>query len=134
MAHNTSERRRDGRAEQPLRALRSGTHSNELSFDGVFDLLSDRRRRLALHALSRRDGAVTVAEVTEQVATWERGGERPSDRHVDRVRRSLRGGHLPMLAERDLIEYADGAGEVRYLGHPVVEEYVEHVAPVDLPG
>lgn len=121
-------------SEVPLHVLRRGGGSNELSFDGVFALLAARRRRFAVHYLSRTEGVATPAEIAEQVAVWERGGGEPgSDDHARRVERDLRNRHLPALVDANVAAFDEPSGDVRYLGHPVVEEFTEHVAPADLP-
>ncbi|WP_276282130.1 DUF7344 domain-containing protein [Halorussus caseinilyticus] len=42
------------------------------TLDATLDLLSNRRRRYVLYYLREQGGAVTLDELAEQVATWER--------------------------------------------------------------
>ncbi len=53
----------------------SGATTEELSVDrdDVFDVLSNPRRRYALHTLRREDRELQLGEVAEQVAAWENG-------------------------------------------------------------
>lgn len=136
MTRSTNERETNGRdgSDVPLYVLRRGDGSNELSFDDVFALLATRRRRFAVHYLSRAEDVAALAAIAEQVAVWERGGEEPaSDEHAERVERDLRNRHLPALADANVAEFDERNGDVRYRGHPVVEEFVAHVAPAELP-
>jgi len=78
-----------------------------LSEDTVFELLSNRRRRLAIHALKRADGGVSVSELSTRVTAWERGVDPESVDYQDRrtVHTTLTRSHLPMLDENGVVEY-----------------------------
>lgn len=81
-----------------------------LSRDEVFDLLSNHRRRYAVHAVGQADGPVELSDLAEQVAAWENGktqSEITSDeRH--RVYTSMQQTHLPALDRAGVIEYDNG--------------------------
>lgn len=79
----------------------------------MFDLLSNPRRRQAIHYCKREDAPVTLSDLAEQVAAWEQ------DKDVDqltsaerkRVYTSLQQTHLPTLDDAGMIEFENG--EVR---------------------
>ncbi|MFO7833657.1 MAG: hypothetical protein R6V31_06285 [Halohasta sp.] len=102
------------RAEQ-----RSGTSrtadGNPLSQDELLTMLSNQRRRFAIHYLKQQSHAeLTVTELAEQVAGWENGKEidqlTPNERK--RVRSALRQFHLPKMADSGLINYDTARGMV----------------------
>jgi len=96
----------------------------ELPLDAVFTVLASRRRRVLLRVLRDAD-AGDVADLVGWVAERERqlDGEAP-DR--ESLRSELERVHLPMLADHRVLDYDERSGGVRYYGHPVVEEYLEH--------
>ena len=89
---------------------RSSGTPEPLSRDEIFDLLSNHRRRYALHAVKRIDGDVEIADITEQVAAWENGKSREEitaqERH--RVYTSMQQTHLPAMDRAGVIEYDNG--------------------------
>ena len=89
---------------------RSSGTPEPLSRDEIFDLLSNHRRRYALHAVKRIDGDVEIADITEQVAAWENGKSREEitsqERH--RVYTSIQQTHLPAMNRAGIIEYDNG--------------------------
>jgi len=89
---------------------RSSGTPEPLSRDEIFDLLSNHRRRYALHAVKRIDGDVEIADITEQVAAWENGKNREEitnqERH--RVYTSMQQTHLPAMNRAGIIEYDNG--------------------------
>lgn len=123
--------------EKPLHVLRQKQAINTLSFDAVFDLLSNRRRRFTIHFLMRYgDRSATVDQIVDAVAAWERETTDigiDEKEHRRRVRLTLGEIHLPKLADTNVIDYDTRSDFVRYWGHPVVEEYAEHVAAAELP-
>jgi len=86
------------------------TASNSLSRDEAFDLLSNHRRRYALHAVKQTEGSVELSEIAEQVAAWENGKAHSEvtadERH--RVYTSLQQTHLPTMDRAGVIEYDNG--------------------------
>ncbi|WP_122090732.1 DUF7344 domain-containing protein [Halalkalicoccus subterraneus] len=102
-----------------------------VSLDTVFDLLRKERRRYALYYLDRREGQVSIEELTEQVARWEdeSPGE-PAPEKYDRVELSLHHTHLPKTASADFIEYDAEAGDINVHGTPTEFDAVLTVAEV----
>jgi len=78
--------------------------------DDVFELLSNHRRRYALHAIKQTDGSSELSDLAEQVAAWE--NDKPqseitsSERH--RVYTSMQQTHLPTMDEAGVIDYDNG--------------------------
>ncbi len=75
--------------------------------DEVFSLLSNRRRRYALHACKRTDDAIDVSDLAEQIAAWEQRKEvselTSDERH--RVYTSMQQTHLPTMVEAGVVEF-----------------------------
>jgi len=89
--------------------------AQELSQDELLKMLSNQRRRFAIHYLKQQDHAeLTVTELAEQVAGWENGKEIEAltQKERKRVRSALRQFHLPKMADSDLIEYDTTQGTV----------------------
>lgn len=80
----------------------SGTDRGE-----VFDLLSNQRRRYAIHYCKREDGPVELGELAEHVAAWELDKEvaELSSAERKRVYTSLQQTHLPTLDRAEMIEF-----------------------------
>jgi len=99
----------DGDAELP------STERGDFSKDDVFEVLSNRRRRYAIHYLKRRDGEpVAVSELTDWVSSWENGKEIDALNHRERkrVRNALRQFHLPKMDEYGFVAYDSQRGVV----------------------
>lgn len=117
-------------------ALRSGRAVRTPSFDALFDLLAERRRRYALYALiGTDDGVADVETLADEVAMWEARGD---DATVTESRREavadeLREVHLPRLADADVVEYDARSDVVRYWRQPTLEEYLEHTHYKEFP-
>lgn len=136
MGYEPKPRTGAGNRDEPLHVLRQKHAINTLSFDTVFDILSNRRRRFAIHYLMGiDDGTADVDGIAERIAGWEResADAASDDSHERRVLMTLTEIHLPKLADANVVDYDVRSGSVRYWGHPVVEEYAEHVAPAELP-
>ena len=86
---------------------RGGTAS--LSTDAIFELLLDEHRRGALEYLSRTVGAVSIDELTAQLAI--RDGDRTRDRR-DAIRTRFHHSHLPKLLETGVVRYDPAAGTI----------------------
>lgn len=84
------------------------------SNDDLYELLSDRRRRYALHYLLQRDEPVAVGELAEQVAAWE--NDKPvaqlDSQERKRVYIALYQSHLSRLDDEGLVDYDEAAGTV----------------------
>ncbi|WP_266077507.1 DUF7344 domain-containing protein [Haladaptatus caseinilyticus] len=120
----------------PPHVLRSEPAVSRPSFDDIFKLLSEKRRRYAIHYLSSTpDGFAALSDLVEQVAAWETetmAADVPDD-YRRRVEASLHHTHLPKLDDVNIIDYDARSESVRYWGQPVLEEYAEHVAAMELP-
>lgn len=86
----------------------------ELPVDTVFDLLSNRRRRLILYLLVDGEDAVQCEELARKVASLEVNddiGEVPSEEYT-RVLISLDHIHLPRLVDDGVVEYDRDEGVI----------------------
>ncbi|WP_144920176.1 DUF7344 domain-containing protein [Halorubrum salsamenti] len=93
----------------------SSEQESDFTRDDVFEVLSNQRRRYAIHYLKRRSGeSVTVSELTDWVASWENGKEIDALNHRERkrVRNALRQFHLPKMAEYGFVEYDSRRGVI----------------------
>jgi hypothetical protein len=91
---------------RPLSLGRS-RDGDRLSRNDAFHVLSNRRRRYALHYLHQHDDAVELRDLAEQVAAWE-NGTTPAE--LDSSERksvyiSLHQSHLPKMDEVGVVEY-----------------------------
>jgi hypothetical protein len=75
----------------------------------IFDLLSNNRRRYAIHYCKREDGPVALGDLAEHVAAWEldKEVEEITSAERKRVYTSLQQTHLPTLEQADVIEFDD---------------------------
>jgi len=85
-----------------------------LTRDDAFEMLSNRRRRYALHYLKHNGKDATIGDVAEQLAAWEnnKSVEAISSSERKTVYTSLQQFHLPKLDENDVVEYDERSGEV----------------------
>lgn len=107
-----------------------------LSQETIYDVLSNRRRRYAVHALKHADEEVDLTELSRRITAWEVGVDPDEVEYQDRrlVYSTLKGTHLPMLDEHDLIDYDDEANVVEPL--PSLDEfdvYVEVLQGKEIP-
>lgn len=97
------------------------TRNSRVTRDEVFKLLSNRRRRYAVHACKRSEAPVELGDLSEQVAAWEHG-KMPSEVSYDERRSvysAMQQTHLPTMedagvveVERSEIELTDAAREL----------------------
>lgn len=80
------------------------------ALDAALDLLSNRRRRYVLYHLRNRDGAVTLDELAERVASWEGDADESDDE--SRVLADLYHSQLPRLADAGAITFDEEEGFV----------------------
>nr|WP_254525441.1 hypothetical protein [Natrinema caseinilyticum] len=75
----------------------------------MFDLLSNQRRRYAIHYCKREDEPVTLGDLAEHVAAWEleKDLDEITSAERKRVYTSLQQSHLPTLERADVIEFDD---------------------------
>jgi hypothetical protein len=95
----------------------------EITADAFFDLLSNRRRRYALHCLEQRGETADLGDVARQVAAWENGKEVDAISASERksVYTSLQQFHLPKLDEKGVVEFDQREGTVE--PGPATEEF-----------
>jgi DNA-binding transcriptional ArsR family regulator len=88
--------------------------TDDLSADQAFDILSNRRRRYALHYLSENPGGETLQELARQLAAWENEieVEEVSKKQQKRVYVSLYQTHIPKLESEGIVEYDDDSGNI----------------------
>lgn len=95
--------------------------------DDVYELLSNRRRRLLLHYLAENEGRAGIEDVTGYIASVEK--DRPVEEIPEDARRSvyisLYQVHLPKLADYGVVTYDLDEGAV-YLEDPA-EELLRHL-------
>jgi len=107
-----------------------------LSTDEAYDILSDQRRRYAIHHLKQLDTAVSVQDLAEQVAAWE--NEKPieqlNSQERKRVYISLYQSHLSTLDDEGIVEYDEENGMVSLTdAADDLNIYFEVVAGDDIP-
>lgn len=80
----------------------------------IFELLSNHRRRYAIHYCKREDGPVTLSDLAEQVAAWEQEKEVDQITSAERKRvyTSLQQTHLPTLDDAGMVEFERGEVEL----------------------
>ncbi|ELY54009.1 DUF7344 domain-containing protein [Natronolimnohabitans innermongolicus] len=73
----------------------------------IFDLLSNHRRRYAIHYCKQADEPVTLGDLAEHVAAWEldKEVEEITSAERKRVYTSLQQTHLPTLERAEMIEF-----------------------------
>ena len=104
--------------------FRSGGRKTVRDVDVVFDVLSDRRRRIVLDYLRDHEGEwVSTGTLADRVASWEFELHDPASVSVESIEIDLVHGHLPKLDEAGLID-CDGS-LVRYRGDDRVERFLD---------
>ncbi|NHX35159.1 hypothetical protein G9C84_01620 [Halolamina sp. R1-12] len=112
------------------------TPTQSFSRDRVFELLSNRRRRLVLYYLRNEEDEATVRELASEIAAWENGVEEAAVTYKQRKRvyTSLYQSHLPKMDEYGVVEYEQNRGEVRLTEEgETLDAYLEVVSGNDLP-
>ncbi|MFB6159614.1 MAG: DUF308 domain-containing protein [Haloferacaceae archaeon] len=114
----------------------NGGEADDLSRDEVYELLSNHRRRFALHYLQRNEVATDVGTLAEHVAAWENEVPVAEVTSTERKRAytSLQQFHLPKLDEKDVVDFDERAGTVELA--PTAENlrvYLEVVDEHDVP-
>ena len=89
-----------------------GERRDEWNLDAVCSVLGNPDRRRLLRELAATDGAVTVAELAENVAA-----AADESVHPDRTLIGLRHVHLPALSDGNVVEYDPESGVVRPTEH-----------------
>lgn len=109
--------------------------SDSLSEATIYEVLSNRRRRYAVHILKRSE-TVDVTELSKQITAWERDMPREEVSYTDQksVYTALRDTHLPLLVQHDLIRYDEEANVVEATpGLSELEVYVEALRGTEIP-
>jgi len=107
-----------------------------ISRDDVFEILSNQRRRFALHHLQHNSRQADLGDLSERVAAWENGISvtEVSSTERKRVYTSLQQFHLPKMDEKGVVEFDDRAGEVELTpAADDVEIYLDVVSRQDIP-
>jgi DNA-binding transcriptional ArsR family regulator len=107
-----------------------------LSTETIFETLSNRRRRYALHYLKRVGEPVTIRDLSEQLAAWENDVDRARVRPKQRKRlyTALHQTHLPKMNELGVVDYDRDRGVVALTA--AIEEfdiYFDLVGKDDIP-
>lgn len=108
----------------------------ELTEDELFDVLSNRRRRYAVHLLEREDGPLRLGPLAEQIAAWEHEIDREvvSCAQRKRVYTALQQIHLPRMDEAGIVAFDDRAGIVEPTeAMDAMDVYVDLVTGRDVP-
>lgn len=104
--------------------------------DAFFDVLSNRRRRYALHCLEQSNGAVELGALAKQVAAWENDKAVSAVSTAERksVYTSLQQFHLPKLDEQEMVAFDRREGTVE-LGAATeeVDIYIEAIETGNVP-
>jgi predicted transcriptional regulator len=109
---------------------------DELSEDDLFEVLSNSRRRYALHALSSNDEEWEIGRLAEQVAAWENETAVEEVTRAERksVYTALQQLHLPKMDELGFVEYDKDRGTVRpTAAKDDVDIYLDVVRGDDIP-
>ncbi|MBB6646629.1 DUF7344 domain-containing protein [Halobellus ruber] len=110
--------------------------ATELSEDELFDLLSNQRRRFAVHLLKHESETMEIGDMAEQIAAWENdidtaeltGSERK------RVYTALQQSHLPKMDRAGVVEFNKNRGVIEPT--PAVEDvdlYMDVVEGKEIP-
>jgi len=109
---------------------------SELSEDEIFKLLSNRRRRLVIHALKRADEPIEISELSRYVTAWEHDIEPDEVRYEDRrnVYSTLQRTHLPKLEEKNVVTVHDEENLVEATDELAeLDIYVEVLRSTEIP-
>jgi hypothetical protein len=104
----------------------------------VYEALSNRRRRFALHHLKQLDGdqPVDISTISTQVAAWENGSDPEQLGYADRknVHTSLYQFHVPKMDDLGLVNYDRNRGTVELTQYGRdVDVYLEAVYDREIP-
>ena len=120
---------------EPTETRTEPTETPRLAREEVFEVLSNRRRRYALHWLRQHDRAA-LGELSERVAAWEtdQAVESLTADERKRVYTSLQQFHLPKMDETGIVAFDQRAGVVE-LGERAeeVDIYLEVTERYDVP-
>ena len=123
-------------SQSPSETPDTDEEGDELSEDDLFEILSNSRRRYALHALSSNDEEWEIGRLAEQVAAWEYdvAVEEVSYEERKRVYTALQQSHLPMMDEAGILEFNKDRGLVEPTASlNDIEVYMEVVQGNEIP-
>lgn len=105
----------DGRSDDDVRAAGARGRDGGPTEGEMFDVLSNRRRRFALHALNRSGETVEIGRLAEQIAAWENDVDvaAVTSGKRKRVYTALQQTHLPRMDEAGVVAFDKRAGTVR---------------------
>lgn len=85
-----------------------------VSEDELFDVLSNKRRRFAVHLLKREEEGVEIGRMAEQIAAWENdiGMAEISGTERKRVYTALQQSHLPKMDRAGVVEFDKARGTI----------------------
>ncbi|WP_435072865.1 DUF7344 domain-containing protein [Halorubrum sp. HHNYT27] len=89
--------------------------TTEVSEDELFDVLSNQRRRFAVHLLKREaDDSVAIGEMAEQIAAWENDIDTAeiTGKERKRVYTALQQSHLPKMDDVGVVEFNKARGVI----------------------
>lgn len=107
-----------------------------LSRDIIFQILSNQRRRYALHYLRREEESAEIGELATQIAAWENDVtvNEVTSQQRKRVYNTLQQAHLPKLNETGFIDYDPAHGDITLTERAeLLNTYLEIVPDNDLP-
>nr|WP_157512951.1 hypothetical protein [Halapricum sp. CBA1109] len=107
-----------------------------LSRDETFEILSNQRRRFALHHLYQNGERADLGDLSEAVAAWENGIslEEVSSAERKRVYTSLQQFHLPKMDEKGIVTFDDRKGVIELTDRADnADVYLEIVPDRDVP-
>lgn len=107
-----------------------------VSHDDLFDVLSNHRRRYALHSLKQHERTANIGDLAEQVAAWENSVPRVdlSAAERKRVYTALQQFHLPKMDAAGVIEFDDARGTVSLTdAADGLDVYLDVVGEDDIP-
>jgi hypothetical protein len=107
-----------------------------LTRDDTFEILSNHRRRFALHHLQQNGEKAQLGDLSEHVAAWENDidVQQVSSTERKRVYTSLQQFHLPKMDETGVVEFDDREGVVELTAAAEdVDIYLEVVDGNDVP-
>lgn len=109
----------------------------EISREETFTLLSNTRRRYALHVLTdEEDGPYRLGDLAEQIAAWENDVpvERLSSNQRKRTYTALQQTHLPKMSEMGVVDFDKDRGVVEPTAAiEDVDIYLEVVSGREIP-
>ncbi|EMA50258.1 DUF7344 domain-containing protein [Halococcus thailandensis] len=121
---------------EPVGADENDRSGRNLSRDALFDVLSNHRRRYALHSLKQHERTANIGDLAEQVAAWENDVPRVdlSAAERKRVYTALQQFHLPKMDSAGVIEFDDARGTVSLTAAADgLDVYLDVVGEDDIP-